>query len=100
MDPEREKRKLQKTANRTSRPRKPHASRSGGFDRARSQASAAGGIWIERASWRGSVIRMMGSMVDDSPRGAEDREHEDATGGSPGDKRRARAEETNAGRIR
>ncbi|KAF8594373.1 hypothetical protein BDV93DRAFT_565498 [Ceratobasidium sp. AG-I] len=99
MDPKHEQHELQKTANRTARPRKPHASRGGGFDGGRSRASAAGGIWIGRVSWRGSVIQMMGSMGGEAQampkRGGE--EHEDAAGGSPGGKRRQRAEETDAG---
>ncbi|KAF8596091.1 hypothetical protein BDV93DRAFT_514438 [Ceratobasidium sp. AG-I] len=107
MDPERSQRELQKTANRTARPRKPHASGGDGFDGGRIQTSAAGGIRIGRVSWRRSLIRMMGSMGGGYPkRGGEyvvhgfvvsDREHEDAAGGSPGDKRRQRAEETDAG---
>ncbi|KAF8596340.1 hypothetical protein BDV93DRAFT_563410 [Ceratobasidium sp. AG-I] len=87
MDPEREQRKLQKTANRTSRPGKPHTSGGGGFDRGRSRAPVVG---AQATPKRGGEYVAHGFVVSD-------REHEDATGSSPAGKRRKSAEEIDAG---
>ncbi|KAF8595394.1 Leo1-domain-containing protein [Ceratobasidium sp. AG-I] len=118
MDPEREQRELQKTANRTARPRKPRASGGGGFDGGRRNRASGATRRREEVFGSDESGGEGGSDSDDGfdgrrkvqaapKRGGEyvaddfvvtDEEDEDVAGSSPaGKKRRKRAEDTDAG---